>query len=130
MKPNKNSSSRLPSIITRRKLNAAKASSKFTSKRLRNNFVLLLFVAGATDRSHKAVLRVLELCDTTLKGCAKLEVIDIFQQPDLAREYQIIATPTLIIQLPLPVRRFIGNLTNITNLVSQLDLGEKGRISA
>ncbi len=128
LKTNKTNSKHPPSVITLRKASAAKASPKPPAKRFMDNFVLHLFVAGATDRSHQAVLRVLELCETTLKGCAKLEVIDIFQQPDLAHEHQIVATPTLIIQLPLPVRRFIGNLTNITDLVSQLDLGEKGRI--
>ena len=96
--------------------------------RLKDNYILRLFVAGATDRSHLAVLRVRKLCETTLKGRVKLHVIDIYQQPRLAHEHQIVATPTLIIQLPLPVRRFIGSLANIADLFSLFDLGEKGRI--
>ncbi len=91
-------------------------------------YVLRLFIAGATARSTQAVLRVGVLCETTLKGRVRLEVIDIYQQPALARKHQIVATPTLIIQLPLPVRRFIGNLTNIGDLLGLLDLGEKGRV--
>jgi circadian clock protein KaiB len=95
---------------------------------LKDSYILRLFVAGATDRSHLAVLRVRELCETVLKDRVKLSVIDIYQQPSLAHEHQIVATPTLIMQMPLPVRRFIGNLANITDLFSLLDLGEKGRI--
>ena len=96
--------------------------------RLKDKYILRLFVAGATVRSHQAVLRVRELCETILDGRVKLEVIDIYQQPGLAREYQIVATPSLLILLPLPVRRFIGNLANISDLFGLLDLGRKGRI--
>lgn len=114
--------------IKKKVARAKPAKKKLTADRPKDKYVLKLFVAGATDRSHQAVLRVRGLCETILKGRVKLEVIDIYQQPELARENQIVATPTLIIQLPLPVRRFIGNLANITDLFSLLDLGEKGRI--
>ena len=83
-----------------------------------------LFVAGATARSRQAVLHVREL-----KGNCKLEVIDIYQQPELARANQIVATPTLIIASPPPVRRFIGNLTNTTGLFVELDLNPKGKLA-
>ncbi|HEY5346537.1 MAG TPA: circadian clock KaiB family protein [Verrucomicrobiae bacterium] len=88
-------------------------------------YVLRLFVAGATVRSRQAVLRVRELCATELKGRCQLEVIDIYQQPALARENQIVATPTLIKELPKPVRRFIGNLANLTGLFAELDMVAK-----
>ena len=91
-------------------------------------YVLRLFIAGATERSHQAILRVQLLCREELKGKCKLEVIDIYQQPHLARENQILATPTLIKEFPRPVRRFIGNLTNITGLFAELDLAAKGEI--
>ena len=106
-----------------------KLTAKLPASRSKHHkYVLRLFVAGATTRSQQAVLRVRELCETTLKDHVTLEVIDIYQQPSLAYEHQIVATPTLIILLPLPVRRFIGNLANITDLFGLLDLGEKGRI--
>ena len=92
-------------------------------------FILRLFVAGATARSRQAVLRVRELCTEELKGGGKLEVIDIYQQPELARANQIVATPTLIVEFPPPLRRFIGNLTNITGLLVELDLVKKGKIA-
>ena len=94
----------------------------------RDKYVLRLFVAGATVRSHQAVLRIRELCETILKGRVKLEVIDIYQQPELARANQIVATPTLIIQLPVPVRRFIGNLTTIADLFIEMDVPATSRL--
>ena len=101
---------------------AAKALKKSPATRTLGKFVLRLFVAGATARSHQAVLRVQQLCETELKGRCKLEVIDIYQQPELARVNQIVATPTLIKALPRPVRRFIGNLANLTGLFAELNL--------
>lgn len=103
-----------------------KAVKNFPAPQPLGKYVLRLFVAGATARSLQAVLRVRELCATELKGRCKLEVIDIYQQPALARENQIVATPTLIKELPKPVRRFIGNLANLTGLFAELDLVAKG----
>jgi circadian clock protein KaiB len=92
-------------------------------------YVLRLFVAGATARSCQAVLRVRQLCEAELKANCKLEVIDIYQQPKLARENQIVATPTLIKEFPRPVRRFIGNLLNTTGLFAELNLITKVRVA-
>jgi len=88
-----------------------------------------LFVAGATARSRQAVLRVRRLCEAEPKGTCKLEVIDIYQQPGLARLNQIVATPTLIKEFPRPVRRFIGNLLNTAGLFVEMDLNAKGGTS-
>ncbi len=86
-------------------------------------------MAGATARSHLAVVRVRQLCEAELKGNCELEVIDIYQQPKLARDNQIVATPTLIKEFPRPVRRFIGNLLNTTGLFAELDLITKSKIA-
>lgn len=86
-------------------------------------------MAGATARSRQAVLRVRQLCAIELKDGCQLEVIDIYQQPGLARANQIIATPTLIIEFPRPVRRFIGNLANSTGLFVELAVSTKGKIA-
>ena len=107
----------------------AKAKAKRPSKRPPEEFILRLFVAGATDRSRQAILRVRELCADGLKDRVTLEVIDIYQQPALARTNQIVATPTLIIELPKPLRRFIGNLANISDLFVELDVIKKGKIA-
>ena len=90
-------------------------------------YVLRLYVAGATDRSRQAVLRARQLCETELYGNFELEVIDVYQQPILARDGQIVATPTLVREFPQPVRRLIGNLSNTTGLFVGLDLDTKGK---
>ena len=105
---------------------AARAVEKSLTTRPQGKYVLRLFVAGATDRSRQAVLRVRQLCEAELKDNCKLEVIDIYQQPNLARDNQIVATPTLIKEFPRPVRRFIGNLSNTAGLLFGLDLHTKG----
>ena len=108
---------------------AIKAFEKALATRSAGKYVLRLFVAGATARSRQAVLSVRQLCEAELKDNCKLEVIDIYQQPHLARDNQIVATPTLIKEFPRPVRRFIGNLLNTTGLFVELDLIAKGKIA-
>ena len=102
---------------------AKRASAGLTSLVARpvRKYVLRLFVAGATARSREAVLRVQELCAVELQRGCRLEVIDIYQQPQLARVYQIVATPTLIRAVPQPVRRFIGSLLNTAGLFGELE---------
>lgn len=84
-------------------------------------------MAGATERSRQAILRARQLCETELHGQCELEVIDVYQQPILARDGQIIATPTLVRAFPQPVRRLIGNLANTTGLFVGLDLDTQGK---
>ena len=108
---------------------APKVAAKAPATRRKVRYTLRLFVAGATVRSRQAVLRVRELCEKELKDNCVLEVIDIYQQPALARTNQIVATPTLIIELPRPARRFIGNLTNINGLFVELNLSSKVKIA-
>ena len=90
---------------------------------------LRLYVAGATARSRQALRRVYQLCEAEMKDNYELEVIDVYQQPELARENQIVATPTLIKEFPRPVRRFIGNLLNTTRLSDELDLSTEDKIA-
>ncbi len=107
---------------------ATKAPAKSPTLRRKDGYVLRLFVAGATARSQQAVLRVRELCETQLEGGCDLKVIDIYQQPELARTNQIVATPTLVIEFPRPLRRFIGSLTNLAGLFVEMDLTSKAKI--
>ena len=107
---------------------ATPAKRKTLARQSADEPILRLFVAGATVRSSEAILRVRQLCETELKGRCDLEVIDIYQQPAAARENQIVATPTLIIEFPPPLRRFIGNLTNITGLFAELALGKGAQL--
>lgn len=79
-------------------------------------FVLRLFVTGMTPRSQQAIENLRQLCQEHLPGRHDLEIIDIYQQPGLAKTEQVIAAPTLVKKLPLPLRRVIG------------DMGDPGRI--
>jgi circadian clock protein KaiB len=111
------------------KTNKTRRTIKALTTRSKGKYVLRLFVAGATARSRQAVLSVRQLCEAELKDNCTLEVIDIYQQPHLARDNQIVATPTLIKELPRPVSRFIGNLANIIGLFVELGLITKGKIA-
>ena len=88
-------------------------------------YVLRLYVAGASVRARQAILRARQLCETDPRY--ELEVIDIYQQPILARDGQILATPTLVKEFPKPVRRFLGNLSNLTGLFVGMDLETQGQ---
>ena len=113
---------------TNKSSRATQAFEKSLAATPTGKYVLRLFVAGATARSRQAVLRVRQLCEAELKDNCELEVIDIYQQPDLARKNQIVATPTLVIEFPRPVRRFIGNLTDLTGLFADSDQAAMGEI--
>lgn len=76
------------------------------------NYVLRLFITGSTPRSTRSIVNVREFCDHFLEGRYELEVVDIYQQPTVAREEQIIAAPTLIKSLPLPLRRLVGDFSD------------------
>lgn len=85
-------------------------------------YVLRLYVAGITPRSSKAIRSITEICEKHLKGRYNLEIVDIYQQPTLAKGEQIIAAPTLIKRLPAPLRRFIGDLADTERILVGLDL--------
>ncbi len=89
-------------------------------------YILRLYIAGNTPQSARAVKNIREICETRLKGRYQLEVIDIYQQPSLARGEQIIAVPTLVKYLPLPLKRIIGDLTRTERVIFGLDLRKAG----
>lgn len=90
-------------------------------------YVLRLFVAGINPRSIKAIENLREVCEENLKGKYELEIIDIYQQPIFAKEGKIVAAPTLIKELPPPIRRFVGDLSDKKKLLIGLDLrSQKG----
>ena len=101
---------------------ATRAFEKAVVGRPKDKQILRLYVAGASDRSRQAILRARQLCETELEGNYELEVIDVYQQPIMARDGQIVATPTLVREFPRPVRRLIGNLAKTSGLFLGLDL--------
>lgn len=85
-------------------------------------YILRLYVTGVTPKSQLAIANVKRICEEHLKGRYELEIIDIYQQPVLARGEQIIATPTLIKKIPAPLRRFIGSMADTEKILLGLDL--------
>lgn len=98
---------------------------KALRKSEKEKYLLKLYVTGLTPASTKAITNIKKICEEHLKGRYELDVIDIYQSPVLAKGEQIIATPTLIRKLPLPLRRFIGDMSNIERIFLGLDLKPK-----
>jgi circadian clock protein KaiB len=96
------------------------------AKAVRNSgqqrFILRLYVAGMTARSQRAIENIRAICETHLLGRYDLVVIDVYQQPTLAKGEQIIAAPTLVKKLPLPLRRVIGDMSDTRRVLVGLDL--------
>jgi circadian clock protein KaiB len=85
-------------------------------------YVLRLYVTGTTPHSMRAVVNIRKICEEHLQGRYELEVVDISQHPTLAEGEQIIAAPTLVKKLPLPLRRFIGDMSQTERILVGLDL--------
>jgi circadian clock protein KaiB len=88
-------------------------------------YVLRLYVTGMTPRSTEAFASIKALCEDRLQGRYELEVIDIYLHPQLAIDEQIIAVPTLVKELPAPLRRLVGDLSNQDRVLLGLDLRRK-----
>ena len=104
---------------------STKSFERVLKKSLKEKYVLRLYVTGLTPKSTRAIQNIKKICNEDLKGRCDLEVIDIYQRPILAEGEQIIATPTLIKKLPLPLRRFIGDMSDTERIVLGLDLRPK-----
>jgi circadian clock protein KaiB len=108
------------------KANRSKASFKAmqaaAAARAETRYVLRLYVTGVTQHSTRAIVNIRKICEDHLQGRYDLEVVDICQHPTLAEGEQIIAAPTLIKKLPLPLRRFIGDMSQTERILLGLDL--------
>jgi circadian clock protein KaiB len=91
----------------------------------KERYVLRLYVAGMTPKSSQAIKNITQICKDNLQGRYDLRVIDIYQQPTLASGEQIIATPTLVKKLPLPLRKFIGSMVDNKKILLGMDLLSK-----
>ena len=87
-------------------------------------YSLTLYVAGVTRRSATAIATIREFCDERLAGRYDLEVVDIYRNPDRAREGQVLAAPTLVKKLPLPLRRLIGDMSDKDRVLLSLGIHE------
>jgi len=84
--------------------------------------LLKLYVAGLSPRSERAITNIKRICDSRLKGRYELQVIDLYQNPTLAKGEQIIAAPTLVKKLPLPLRKIIGDMSDEEKVLVGLDI--------
>jgi circadian clock protein KaiB len=85
-------------------------------------YVLRLFISGLTPRSQRAIDNLRNICERYLPGRYRTEVIDLYQSPELARDEQIIATPTLLKTRPFPSQRVIGDLSQVDKVLQGLDI--------
>src|ERR1700681_4907832 len=85
-------------------------------------FVLRLFVTGNTTRSVRAIDNIRRICEEHLAGRYALEVVDVYRHPEMAKQEQIIAAPTLVKQLPLPLRRLVGDLSDRAKVLIGLNI--------
>lgn|SRR5690606_4618962 len=85
-------------------------------------FVLRLYVTGTTARSMRAIANLRRLCEQHLAGRYDLQVVDVYQQPELAAREQLVAAPTLVKESPLPLRRLVGDLSDQQRVLAGLDL--------
>lgn len=83
---------------------------------------LRLYVAGQTPKSVAAFANLKKLCETHMKGSYEIEIVDLQQNPQMAKEHQIVAIPTLVKQLPLPLKKIIGDLSNTEKVLVGLEL--------
>jgi len=85
-------------------------------------YVLRLFVAGMSPKSLQAIENIKRICETYLAGRYQLDVIDVYQQPILAKDGQIVAAPTLIKELPPPLRKLVGSMSDTDRVLIGMDL--------
>ena len=106
--------------VSRRNERSAKSRS--------DRWDLRLYVAGQTPKGVTAFNNLKLICEDQLKGKYHIEVIDLLKNPRLARDNQILAVPTLVRKLPLPVRNIIGDLSNTERVLVGLDLRERSTL--
>jgi circadian clock protein KaiB len=104
--------------------NSTEAFEQALQEASKAKYVLRLYISGNTPASQTAIINLRRVCEEKLKGRYQLEVVDIQQQPALAKRDQIIAVPTLIKRLPSPLKKMIGDLSKTERLLVGLDLIE------
>ena len=104
-----------------------KAATSRARRAVPLEYDLVLFISGASDRSRVALANIKAIAAEHLAGRYRLSVVDLYQQPERAREHEIIAVPTLVKRLPEPLRRLIGDLSDEERVMIGLDIVPKSR---
>ena len=98
------------------------SSNEVKATREASEWVLRLYVAGQTRNSIKAFANLRRICEEHLEGRHRIELIDLLEDPQLAKEHQILAVPTLVRRVPPPVKKIIGDLSKTERVLAGLDL--------
>jgi circadian clock protein KaiB len=106
----------------KKKADATEQFEKAASRLGEGRYVLRLYVAGMTPNSARAITNLKRICEAHLAGQYDLDVIDVYRKPTLAKGEQIIAAPTLIKKLPLPMRKLIGDMSDLGKVLIGLDI--------
>ncbi len=101
---------------------SAQAFERSLAKASLQKYVLRLYISGMTPAATRAISNLRSICEQYLSGRYELQIVDVYQQPVLARDEQILAAPTLVKKLPLPLRRIIGDMSNKDRVLLGLDL--------
>lgn len=109
-------------MLTQKKTSNGKEKEKKNNEAEEEAWILLLYVAGQNRNSRTAFENLRNICETHLTRKYTIEVIDLLENPQLAKEHQIVAVPTVIRKLPAPVRKIIGNLSSTEKVLVGLDL--------
>jgi len=114
-------------MVRKKDQDAGNALEKALQDTRDKHYLLRLYVTGTSPRSIRAIGNIKKICEENLKGRYELEIIDVYQQPDIATDKMIIALPTLVKELPQPLRRLIGDLSNKKQVLAGLDIIHKVR---
>jgi circadian clock protein KaiB len=113
--------------VAKSKSNVTKDYEGLADKPDDSHYILRLYVTGMTDYSQRAIASIKQICEAHLSGRYELQVVDLSKHPTLAKDEQIIAAPTLIKKLPLPLRRLVGDLSDKERVLLGLDLRTRPR---
>lgn len=106
------------------KMAARKSKQTKPKKKAEEQWELRLYVAGQTPKSLTAFSNLKQYCEEHLKGKYRIQIIDLVKKPQLAKDHQILAIPTLVRQVPTPIRKIIGDLSNKEKVLVGLDIRE------
>lgn len=112
-------------IVSKKLGTSAEAFDQAVAEDPEGNFMLTLYVSGLTPHSRRAIDNIQTLCEEHMAGRYELKIVDIYQQPGLAKAAQIVAVPTLIKRLPPPLRRLVGDLSDPGRVLVALGIGAR-----
>jgi circadian clock protein KaiB len=108
--------------VTNKRVNLHDKYEEYAKDLGSDKYILKLYVSGMTPNSKRSIENIKRICEEHLKGNYELEIIDLYLHPEKAKEAQLIAAPTLIKKLPLPLRKIVGNMSDKEKVLKGLDI--------